>query len=606
MNIPRDISYKIAFEPIGIVATALPGETLLDCARRSGVALASACGGRGICKTCVVHIKEGQLPPPSTGDESLFSPDKIHKGWRRACQVTVADDYCVEIPARGRAVSARLRPTGTDIWVQPDPVVHGYRVTMPVSREARSDVERLMSAINERKSGAAREIDIEVSRQLAKGLSRGEASGLAVTRFGEIIAYLPAPSRLLGLAIDLGTTNIGVLLTDLRSGAPLGEIGIENPQTSYGADVITRMSHLVRDIAAGAEMRRMVAKAINSAVAELARKRRLCLDSIVDVVVAANTAMHHIFLGLPVDRLGRAPYVPAVTAPIDIKARELGIICAPGAYVHMLPNIAGFVGGDHAAMLLGIRADIEQRTILALDIGTNTEISLIHNNRITTLSCPSGPAFEGGNISCGMRAADGAIDAITVQDGAIAFSTIAGKKAIGLCGSSVLDAAAAFYDLGFIDARGRIVPTSSLFIMRDGQAALNISTGDPDIYFTQEDVRNIQLAKGAIRAGIEILLEKSKLTAGNLDKIVIAGAFGSYIRVESAIKVGMLPDLPKERFEQVGDAAGSGAKLSLLSQPMRVAAAMLATSSNYIELSGSDRFMRRFMTHIPFPTRSAR
>lgn len=545
---------EVVFEPSGIVAAAVAGETLLDCARRAGAAVASACGGRGICKTCLVQIVGGDAPPPTPADAAFFSAVRLEKGWRRACQVVLANDCRVEIPARARARGSPVRAKSLDVWIAPDPVVRGHR----------------------------------------------QADGLSVTRFGEVIALLPARSRLVGLAVDMGTTNIGVFLVDLRSGMPLGEIGIENPQAKYGADVITRMNQAMRDPAIADDMRRLVANAINAAVSALAAARKFSVEAIVDVVVAGNSAMHHLFLGLAVDRLGRAPYTPVITAPLDVKARDLGLASAPGAYVHMLPNIAGFIGGDHAAMLLGIRADAEKRTVLALDIGTNTEISLIHGGGISSLSCPSGPALEGGNISCGMRAANGAIDTVTVQNGDIAISTIGGGAPVGLCGSAVLDAAAAFFQLKAIDARGRIISSSPRFITRDGHAALDIVPGENGVYLSQQDIRNIQLAKGAIRAGIEILLEDNGLKASDLDLVVVAGAFGSYIRIDSALAIGMLPDLPLGRFEQVGDAAGLGARLALLSQPMRASAAAMAKACRYIELSGSDRFMRRFMTHIPF------
>jgi uncharacterized 2Fe-2S/4Fe-4S cluster protein (DUF4445 family) len=345
----------------------------------------------------------------------------------------------------------------------------------------------------------------------------------------------------------------------------------------------------------------LVVGEINKAAENLCERYHADSGQIADIVVAGNTAMHHIFARLPVRGLGLAPFAPVISESIDVKASELGLRAASGACVHLMPNIAGFVGGDHAAMLLGICADMEERTVIALDIGTNTEISLMHDGTLSSLSCPSGPALEGGHISCGMRAATGAIEGVIVKDGHVNLEVIGGAEPLGVCGSAVLDIVACFYQEGGITDRGQIRKEYAHAGERDGQSCLRLHENEQDLVFTQEDVRSVQLAKGAIRAGIDLLLEEAGIDYGRIDRIVVAGAFGNYVNIESAVTIGMFPDLPPDCFEQVGNAAGIGAKLALVSRSSRENARRLAASSEYIVQAGHPRFNDIFMRSINFP-----
>jgi len=317
--------------------------------------------------------------------------------------------------------------------------------------------------------------------------------------------------------------------------------------------------------------------------------------------------MHHLFLRLPVDYLGAVPFAPTVSNAVDVKARDIGIAAMPGAYVHALPNIAGFVGGDHTAMLLAIGADREQKTVVALDIGTNTEISLIREGRLWSISCPSGPALEGGHIRCGMRSAPGAIESVEINGHAVRFKTIGSAPPIGICGSGVLDATAQLYLAGIVSPTGKMHTSHPRVRVREGKPEFVLAEepepGGTAVVFTQRDVRSVQLAKGAIRAGIEYLLEQAHLTFEQIDQIIIAGAFGNYINLSSALAIDMLPALPLDRFAQVGNAAGIGAKLALVSFPHRATAQSLARASQYLELAGSARFNRLFMNSMRFPSR---
>jgi uncharacterized 2Fe-2S/4Fe-4S cluster protein (DUF4445 family) len=320
---------------------------------------------------------------------------------------------------------------------------------------------------------------------------------------------------------------------------------------------------------------------------------------VVEAVVVGNTAMHHLFLGLAVEQLALAPYVPAVSSAVDLKAREVGLRLAPGAGLHLLPNIAGYVGADHVAMLLAVGiADAKDR-VLAIDIGTNTEVCLANHGRLTSLSCASGPAFEGAHIRHGMRAANGAIEHLRFVDEELELQIIGDAVPVGLCGSGILDALAQLYQVGIVDKRGRMgdhdrvrqVGREREFVLVEGGPN---ESGRPAVTFTQKDVRQLQLAKGAMRTGIDVLLDSNDLAPEDLDRIIIAGAFGTYIDVESAMVIGMLPRVPVERVRQVGNAAGMGAKMALISSSKRQEAQALAARVGYIELATVPGFSNYF------------
>ena len=598
---------RVTFLPGGHAAEMLTDETLLQGAWRNGVRIAAVCGGRGLCRSCVVRILDGPAGPPSEPDSEFFSAQELAQGWRRACQVFPAGDCCVEISARARALPLRMHVTSEDVCVRPDPAVRICRVRVPPAPQA--DDRRLINALNATWPGAAACMDIGVQRDLPRVLSATATVSVAV-RGGEIIAVTAADDKpLAGIAVDVGTTNIGVLLVDLRTGRTLERCGVENPQVARGADIITRIGYANTRPEAAAELRDMIVDAINRAAHSLCRARGLDAGAIVDFVVAGNTAMHHLLAGLPVDRLGRAPFVASAAGPMDVKARDLRLRAAPGAWVHLLPHIAGFVGGDHTSVLLAIGALAEQRTVIVLDIGTNTEISLLRQGRLSSLSCPSGPAFEGGHIRCGMRSAAGAIEAVRISGGGVHIETIDAATPAGICGSGVLDATAQLYLSGIVDRAGRMNDGHPCVRTRRRRRefVLAADSGAPghDIVFTQEDVRAVQLAKSAIRSGIAILLEDAGLMEADIDQVVIAGAFGNYLRVSSAVAIGLLPPLARERFAQIGNAALIGAKLALVSTPHRAEAEAITACSRYVELAGSARFSREFMAQLPFPERAS-
>ena len=405
------------------------GETIYQSARRSGVRIIGACGGRGTCGTCRVQIVEGKIH--EAGETTLPASKKTR--WVRACQVTPNSDCTMQIGARSLApvVRAEFDP-GEVVEVLPlDAAVVSRDISLPQATLADnlSDLDRVIRAL----ATPLPAVDLAAARQLPTAL-RNDWSLRAHMREGELIGFSPTGHRTLGLAVDLGTTNVAGFLVDLTSGARVAGLGIENPQVAWGADVISRMNHAIQGRAHAAELRQAAATAINALAHDLCFSIGASTDDLVDVAICGNTAMHHLLLGLPVRQLGRAPFVAAVRDAMDVKARDLDLTACSGAYVHLAPNIGGFVGSDHVTALIATQ-ELWQggATTLVMDIGTNTEISLIHHGDIMSASCPSGPALEGGHISCGMRAAEGAIERVSVADGRLKIGAIGNRQPVGLC-----------------------------------------------------------------------------------------------------------------------------------------------------------------------------
>ena len=402
----------------------------------------------------------------------------------------------------------------------------------------------------------------------------------------------------MGLAIDLGTTNVAGFLIDLMTGARLASLGVENPQVAWGADVVTRLDRALAGPEPQEELRAAAALAIQSLARDLAEAVGRTEADIFDVAVCGNTAMQHLLLGLPVRQLARAPFVAAVSGAVDVAAHDLGLSFAPSARVYAAPGVGGFVGSDHVATLLATRALwAEGGATLVMDIGTNTEISLVSGDRILSVSCPSGPALEGGAIACGMRAAEGAIERVGVENGGFVVTTIGGGEAVGICGSGVLDAIAAALRLGLLDKGGRIQDNNEGVVRLDGKPAIALTA---DVHILQADVRAVQLAKAAIRTGVDLLLDLFAVAEPDVDRFVIAGAFGQYVDVASAVAIGLLPPLPLDRYAQVGNAAGVGVARMLASTAERAQASEIAGRCRYVELGALPQFQSRFMKNIGF------
>ena len=595
-------AFTIDFEPVGRRGECQKSESLLACARQLGVGINSICGGEGTCHSCKVQVLSGTVSKPRPNEREIFTSQELKEGWRLACQTYPTSDCKIAVPTESMTTPQRVQLEGLNVRVAPDPSIRAYPLELaaPSLEAPQADDAHLLEALNQQYKLERTKIDVGALRVSSDQLRSWNWKSQAVVRDDELIAVLPRDCHLLGLAIDLGTTKIAGYLVDLDSGQTLAARGMMNPQISYGEDIISRISRVVKSPDEGVQLQKLAVDAINELSADLSNEAGAKPGEIVEAVVVGNTAMHHLFLRLPVKQLALSPFVPAASRALAIRAGELGLNIAPGAYIHLLPNIAGFVGADHVSMLLATDAWQAKGATVALDIGTNTEVSLIYKGKITTTSCASGPAFEGGHIKYGMRAATGAIERLRIDGGKIYYQTIDGASPVGICGSGILDALAQLYVAEIIDEGGRIIDNQHRVRAHKGQHEFTLVSreerkGRPAITITQSDVRELQLAKAAIRTGIQILLETSGCAEDDIKQVIIAGAFGTYIDVASAVAIGMLPPLPLKRFRQVGNAAGAGARLALISLKSRAKAQTIASRVSYVELASSPNFQPTFL-----------
>ncbi|MDY6851470.1 MAG: ASKHA domain-containing protein [Thermodesulfobacteriota bacterium] len=605
---------EVDFQPVGRHVLVEEGATILEAAQATGVGLSAVCGGTGVCGACLVRLaSDAPVSPPNSTELSKLSPDDLAAGLRLACQVQVYGSISVDVPPESLTALQRTQVEGEEqpFDLKPAVIASDLSLSPAGGTDLRADWERLGDAMAASGAPRPKRPRVRILARLSKLLREHEWRVQVGRRGGEVIRVAAPGTPLLGLAVDVGTTKVAGYLVDLISGETLAMGGLMNPQIAYGEDVMARISYSMEHEKGLAELQGCIRDALNGMARDLCADaaQRLQTGSgpaynpnlIAEAVIVGNTAMHHLVLGLPVRQLGLAPYVAAVSSALDVKATEIGLTLAPGANVHLTANIAGFVGGDHVSMLLATRTHLKEgAVVISLDIGTNTEITLAAHGRMIACSTASGPAFEGAHIRDGMRAAEGAIERVRVMDGQIEYQVIGGEPPVGLCGSGILDAIAQLRLAGVINQRGAMDNENPL--VRAGEngpevviAPASATRHKRDITLSRKDLSEIQLAKGAIRAGIEILLKEAGLAPDNINEFIIAGAFGSYIDVASALTISMFPQIPLERFRQVGNAAGMGARLSLLSSAERAQAEALAAGVEYLELTNCPGFQDEFI-----------
>jgi uncharacterized 2Fe-2S/4Fe-4S cluster protein (DUF4445 family) len=599
---PEPTTHLVDIEPVGRRTRITPGDSLLEAAQEAGVGLVSLCGGEGWCESCLIRVAQGEVSAPTFLEEDYIAAQDLAAGFRLACQAYPQSDVKIDIPPESLTTPQRLQIEGQGIAVKLDPltIVVDLDIEPPTLQDLRSDATRLVASLNER-GYADVGIPQPVLANLSNQLRELEWSPRVALRRGELVSVLPRESRLLGLAVDIGTTKVAAYLLDLVTGETVVRTGVMNPQIAYGEDVISRIAY-TREHEDGRQiMQGKLVEVIGELASRMCADAGLSITHIVEAVIVGNTAMHHLFAGLPVQQLALAPYVPAVSDMLEIRASDLGLHLAPGAYVTLLPNIAGYVGADHVAMILATDIWRSNKTTVAVDIGTNTEITLAASGRLLSCSCASGPAFEGAHIRYGMRAAPGAIERLKIVNGEVHTYTIDSELPVGLCGSGILDAVSEMRLSGVLDEKGALQTQHPGVRSEGGELPAFVlvpadHTGHgQDLTMNRKDVNEIQLAKAAIRAGLEILMAEAGIEPIDIEDFIVAGAFGTYIDVSSAIRVGMFPDLPVERFRQVGNAAGIGARQVLLSAKQRVAATKIVQEIDYIELTTHPSFQDKFL-----------
>jgi uncharacterized 2Fe-2S/4Fe-4S cluster protein (DUF4445 family) len=594
--------FNVDLQPVGRRVSVPAGESLLSAAQAAGIALIAICGGEGLCQECRVRLISGKLTPLTLVEEDSLEPADLKNGFRLACQASPLSDVKIEIPPESLTASQRLQVDGQEEAVELDPQVIPVEVTLPPPSLAdlRDDLSRLREGLVSLDHFTL-SIGLPVLVQFSERMRSQSWQGrLAMGRDGQVVSVLPSSLPLFGFAVDVGTTKLAAYLVNLEDGVISGRQGAMNPQIGYGEDVVSRIAYANQGESHRHTLQTRLVETLNNLLADLCAVARVTQGQVVDAVVVGNTAMHHLFAGLSVRQLGQAPYVPALTEAVVLPASQVGLALAPGANVYLPPNIAGYVGADHVSMLLATHAWEMPGVTLALDIGTNTEICLSTGERLLCCSCASGPAFEGAHIQAGMRAAPGAIERVQTIQGSLQLSTIDGQPPVGLCGSGILDVVAELLANGVIDVRGVFHKNAEGVVSTErGGAYLLVpaqkSGHHTDILVTRKDVNEIQLAKAAIRAGVEILLIEAGLKAQDIEHFIVAGAFGTYLYLPSAVRIGMFPDLPHERFHQVGNAAGIGACQMLVSRTRRAMATEILKRMEYIELTTHPQFSDTFV-----------
>jgi len=591
----------VDMEPVGRRAEIPTGSSLLDAAQAAGIGLVSLCGGEGWCESCIVRLAGGELSPVTAAEREVLSAEQLAAGYRLACQAIPTKDVKIEIPPESLATPQRLQVEGMSAQVVLDPPIESVNVVLdpPSFEDMRPDRERLEDALAE--AGHANvSLSYPVLIDLSSRLRDLGWSIQVVLQNDQGIAILPPEMPIFGLATDIGTTKLAAYLVNLTTGETSAQTGAMNPQIAYGEDILSRIGYCREHKDGRRVLQARLAATLNDLIRKMCAEADIAADQIVEAVAVGNTAMHHIFAGLDVGQLAMTPYVPTTGQALKVGARDVGLDIASGARVYLLPNIAGYVGADHTSVILATDIWKTDRTSVAVDIGTNTEITLVAQGRLSSCSCASGPAFEGAHIRDGMRAAEGAIERVQIKNDEIRVFTIGGKPPVGICGSGILDAVAEMRRCGILDDKGALQEEHPLVRQTDQLPELVLVPADAtghgrDITLNRKDVNEIQLAKGAIRTGLELLLLESGIGAEQVENFIVAGAFGTYISIPSAIQVGMFPDLPLDCFHQVGNAAGMGAKQALISLERRRVAQDIVKQIKYIELTTHPAFQKQFM-----------
>lgn len=571
------------------------GITILEAARKAGLALDAPCAGRGTCGRCRVQASGG-LDPPTPEETAELGEKGLSQGLRLACLARAASDASVELPHISkiprRKATLSSEPTG---GLYPNVLkvcIRRRQLTSNSSSDLSGNLRSLLASKGLRIEGA----ELAALRRLAE-----EHNEMTAVLIGEsLVDVEPGDTsrQCYGVAIDLGTSTVAGYLVDLNGGRQLAAEAIANPQRAHGQDVISRIeygsaSELARDQLAGEAV-----AAMSDLVDRMAREADIDRDHIYEMTIAGNTAMLHLLLGIDAAGLARAPYRPVMTQALHMPASRLGIQINSQGMVYLLPAIAGFVGADTVAVILSTGMHRSRQLKLAIDLGTNGEIVLGSRDRLLCCSSAAGPAFEGGRIRCGMNGTGGAIERVIWENGPKVI-TIGGGKPRGICGSGLVDAVAGMLKQGIIDGSGRFAGEG---LARDGfvlVAGGETQSGEP-VVIAQRDIRELQLAKAAIRAGIEILKAEMGISDSDISEVLLAGAFGSYVDRESAAAIGLLPQILLDRVRSIGNAAGAGAKQALMSVKARREAERLARRVEHVELGSHRDFQEKFVDAMGF------
>ncbi|HXE23306.1 MAG TPA: ASKHA domain-containing protein [Roseiarcus sp.] len=630
--------HRVVFTPSGKRGEFTEGTSLLAAARALGVDLDSVCGGRGICGRCQVDVMQGDFAKhaihssaghvsPWGAVESRYAEKRgaFPPGRRLGCQAKICGDLVINVPPESQVHRQVVRKRAESHPIEIDPVVrlHYVEVAEPDMHEPSSDFRRLQEALRKQWGLAEANADLAVLATLQKALRAGEWKVTVALRKGrDIVAIFPGfAERAFGVAIDVGSTTIAAHLTDLASGEVVAACGAMNPQIRFGEDLMSRVSYVMMNPGGERELTRAVREAMDGLILEAAREAGVARGEILEVTLVGNPIMHHLVFGLDPTELGGAPFALALDGAYEARAHELGLDIAPGAFVYALPCIAGHVGADAAGVVLAEGPHLKDELTLLVDVGTNAEIVFGNRERLFACSSPTGPAFEGAQISCGQRAAPGAIERVRIERATLeprfkvigcdlwsdepGFDAAAADLGVtGICGSGIIEAIAEMFLAGIVSEDGvidgalaertkRIEPAGRTF-------AYVLHEGAPRLLIHQTDVRAIQLAKAALYAGAKLLMERAGRAP---QRITLAGAFGSHIDPLYAMTLGLIPDCDLEKVASAGNAAGTGARIALLNLAARSEIESVVRRIEKIETAIEPAFQRHFVAAMAFPNK---
>jgi len=631
----------VVFTPSGKRGRFPRGTQLLQAARSLGVDVDSVCGGRAICGRCQVLVMEGEfskhgvtssgthLSAVDAAEQAFARRRPLPAGHRLSCSAKIEGDLVIDVPPGSQVHRQVVRKAAEARAITLDPVVHLHYVEVrePDMHDPSGDLQRLLEALHREWDFGPLRCDLAVLQGLQAALRKGEwRVTVAVHAGAQLIGVWPGfHDRIYGLAVDVGSTTIAAHLCNLETGEIAASAGTMNPQIRFGEDLMSRVSYSMMHPGGAQQMTEAVRGALNALAAEVAREAKVEVSDILELTMVGNPIMHHLLLGIDPVELGGAPFALATDSPLSLKASELGLTLHPGARVYTLPCIAGHVGADAAGMILAERPDLSDKLTLLVDVGTNAEIVLGNRQRLLACSSPTGPAFEGAQISCGQRAAPGAIERVRIDPATLEArfkvigsdlwsdqpgfaEAVAGTGVTGICGSGIIEVIAEMYLAGIISQDGvvagelaarspRIVPTGRTF------AYTLYAGGATPLTITQNDVRAIQLAKAALLAGVRLLMDR--LGTDQVDRIRLAGAFGSHIDVKYAMVLGMIPDCDLSQVSSAGNAAGTGARIALLDNASRKIIEDLVRKVEKIETAIEPKFQAHFVEAMGIPHSTA-
>ncbi len=596
---------EVTYLPFDRTTRVPPGTTVFSAAHWIGLPIDSTCGGRGTCGKCKVRMVRG-LTDAETADHRQLRPQEIADGWRLSCQARIYVDMTCEVPQLLRVPKAATMGLGRLVILDPNVRKVYFELAEPTLHDQRSDSARLRDALTEEGHGMV--AGVAVLRTLPQVFREAGFKVTAVLAGEHLVAVEPGDTtgECFGVAFDVGTTTLVGTLMNLRTGMAASVLSTLNGQAPFGADVISRISHGMNGPEAITELQEAVVATMNQILDALYRETGVSPARTYEAVVVGNVTMLHLLLGVDPSPLSMSPFTPAFMDELSVAAREVGLRIHPHGYVQTLPALGAYVGADIVAGVLATGVVREDRMRVFVDVGTNGEIVLGSAQRALATAAPAGPAFEGSQIKCGMRATVGAIEGVTLNE-RVELQIIGGDvPAEGLCGSGLVDAVAQLLLAGLLDHSGRMrtaadVPDHPLrdrLIEIDGVRAFLLADG---VYLTQRDIRELQFAKGSIATGIKVLMDILGVRAEDLDEVLLGGSFGSYLNPESAKIIGLVPPVDVEKIIAVGNSAGEGAKIALLSYRERQVAFELPSRIEYVELSGRSDFNDSFISVLGFP-----